>query len=78
MASEMTVDQLLTEQQEVRPLATLEAVEGKPDVVKITPWQRATRCMCGFALVVPKVRLFLSNPPAISTTAAEGDSKWWR
>ncbi len=37
MATEMTVDQVLARQNEVPPLATIEAVDGKPDFVKITP-----------------------------------------
>jgi hypothetical protein len=37
MTTEMTVDQLLAKQNEVKPLATIESVDGKPDLVKVTP-----------------------------------------
>jgi hypothetical protein len=54
MATEMTVDQLLEQQQEDKPLTTLEPVDGKPEFVRVTPWLRATGCLCTLALVIPK------------------------
>jgi hypothetical protein len=57
MATDLTVDQLLAQQQEMKPQATLEPVEGKPEVVKVTPWLPATGCLCHLALVLPKTAI---------------------
>lgn len=54
MAGEMTVDQLLSQQRDVKPLATIEPVPDNPDSVKVTPWLRATGCLCSLSLIVPK------------------------
>jgi hypothetical protein len=62
MSADMTVDQLLAKQNEARPLATIEPVEGKPDAVKITPWLQSTGCLCASALVIPKAVIASVNP----------------
>jgi hypothetical protein len=62
MTTEMTVDQLLAKQNEVKPLATIESVDGKPDLVKVTPWLQSTGCLCTLALVFPKAVIASVNP----------------
>jgi hypothetical protein len=62
MTTEMTVDQLLAKQNEVKPLATIEPVEGKPDLVKVTPWLQSIGCLCTSALVFPKAVIASVNP----------------
>jgi hypothetical protein len=54
MTTEMAVDQLLAQQEQAKPLATIAPVEGKPDLVKVTPWLESTGCFCASALVLPK------------------------
>ena len=55
MADEISVDQLFAQQQHIRPLATIEQVDGKPELVKVTPWVKNMGCLCTLALVVPKI-----------------------
>jgi hypothetical protein len=58
MANEkISVDDLLTSQSKSSFSATVEAVEGQPDLVKITPWTAAAGCLCHLAVNIPKASL---------------------
>lgn len=50
----LTIDDLLTRQMEPLFVATIEAVDGKPDMVKITPWVASEGCSCYLSLQIPK------------------------
>jgi hypothetical protein len=60
MTTEMTVDQFLATQNE--PLATIESIDGKPDLVKVTPWLESVGCLCTLSLVFPKNVIASINP----------------
>jgi hypothetical protein len=49
-----SIDDLLTKQMEPLFVATIEAVDGKPDMVKITPWVASEGCSCNLSLQIPK------------------------
>ena len=49
------LEEFLRDQSTPRFTATIEAVDGKPDVVKVTPWAATTRqCFCHLAIDVRK------------------------
>jgi hypothetical protein len=50
----MSVDELLTSQTKSPVLATIEAVEGDQELVKLTPWAPSTGCLCESGIKVPK------------------------
>jgi hypothetical protein len=62
MVKEITVDELLTQQQVVKPLATIEPIEGKPESVKVTPWVQSKGCLCASTLVIPKAAISSVSP----------------
>jgi hypothetical protein len=45
------------EQENHHLLATVEAIEGKGDTVKVTPWTRAAGCLCHLAINIKKASL---------------------
>lgn len=49
-----TIDELLERQEQAASAATIEAVAGKPAVVKVTPWVANAGCLCHLAIEVPK------------------------
>jgi hypothetical protein len=58
MANEkISVEELLSSQSKSSCSATVEAVEGQPDLVKITPWTAAAGCLCHLAVNIPKASL---------------------
>jgi hypothetical protein len=51
----VSLEEFLKDQSTPRFTATIEAVEGKPDVVKVTPWAAASgQCFCHLAINVRK------------------------
>jgi hypothetical protein len=48
------IEELLKEQDNPALLATVEALEGENDSVKVTPWTRAAGCLCHLAINVKK------------------------
>lgn len=50
----INIDDLLSTQLKPAFLATVEAVEGKPDLVKITPWMASAGCLCHLSLNLAK------------------------
>jgi hypothetical protein len=54
---EITLAALLQEQEKKTLLATAEAVPGKPDMVKVTPWVPGRGCACQFAMVFQKTSI---------------------
>lgn len=65
MNNSITLDELLEQQNTLPLLATIEIVEDKTDVVKITPWVKHSGCQCQFALQIAK--------SAIESVAPTGD-----
>jgi hypothetical protein len=51
------IEELLKEQDNPALLATVEALEGENDSVKVTPWTRAAGCLCHLAINVKKASL---------------------
>lgn len=51
---EISVDEFLSVQEKRMTLATIEAVDGKTDFVKVTPWSNSGGCSCRDAITVPK------------------------
>lgn len=55
MTDHVGLEEFLRDQSAPRFTATIEAVEGKPDLVKVTPWAATTRqCFCHLAINVRK------------------------
>jgi hypothetical protein len=54
---EISLDALLQEQEKKTLLATVEAMPGKPDMVKVTPWIPGRGCACQFAMVFQKTSI---------------------
>src|SRR4051794_39310495 len=50
----LSLDDLLTEQAKVSTRAVVEAVPGKPDQVKVTPWIPGLGCLFNLAMELPK------------------------
>jgi hypothetical protein len=58
MANEkISVDDLLNSQSKSSFSATVEAVEGQPDLVKVTPWTAAAGCLCHLSVNINKASL---------------------
>jgi hypothetical protein len=53
-AESWSIDELLEKQSHVMSAATIEAVSGKPTLVKVTPWAADSGCLCHLAIEVPK------------------------
>lgn len=62
--SELSVDDFLAQQSEYELLATVEAVEDNPDLVKLTPWLSSGggTCLCHYALNIPKESIESLHP----------------
>lgn len=58
----LSIDELLSKQVEPSLLATVEAVQDKPELVKITPWRAAAGCLCHLSLRIPKGLLDGATP----------------
>ena len=54
MNESMSLDQLLASQGKGANLVIIEAVDGQPGSVKITPWVSGVGCLCQYAFVLPK------------------------
>jgi hypothetical protein len=54
MADRLSLDELLARQHTSGPAATIEPVQDRDDVVKLTPWILAGGCQCAQSLVIPK------------------------
>jgi hypothetical protein len=53
----ISVDDLLTGQSKQTISATVEGIEGQPNLVKITPWTAAAGCLCHLSVKVAKSSL---------------------
>lgn len=54
----LSIDEFLKDQSSSKFTATVEAIEDKPDLVKVTPWVAASRtCLCHLAINVRKSSL---------------------
>jgi hypothetical protein len=53
----VSVDEFLKEHSRGVFLATIEAVEAKPEECKLTPWEEGLGCLCSSALIVPKTAI---------------------
>jgi hypothetical protein len=53
----ISVDEVLSDQLKTSFSATVEAIEGKPDLVKITPWTAASGCLCRLSMNINKSSL---------------------
>lgn len=53
----LSVDELLATQQQTGSRATIEAVDGDPDHVTVTPWIQGAGCMCESSLRLPKAAI---------------------
>jgi hypothetical protein len=54
----VSVDEFLKDQSAPKFVATVEAIEGRPDSVKITPWLASSKeCLCHMAIVIRKTAL---------------------
>lgn len=63
MAKEqISVDDLLASQSKARFNATVEAIEGEPDLVKITPWTATAGCLCHLSMNILKASLMGVTP----------------
>ena len=58
----ISIEELLKEQDNPQLLATVEAVDGKDDTVKVTPWTRAAGCLCHLAINIKKTSLEGASP----------------
>ena len=50
----VTIEQVLEEQTKTPLLVTVEAIEGKPEAVKVTPWSPIGGCNCSLSLELDK------------------------
>lgn len=57
-----SIDELLSEQSNPSFQATIEKVEGKDDLVKVTPWTASAGCLCHLAINIPKASLDGATP----------------
>jgi hypothetical protein len=53
-AGRLSVDELLKTQSSAASAVTVEAVDGQPSLVKLTPWRSGAGCSCHLAIEVPK------------------------
>ena len=53
-AESWSIDELLEKQSQTASAATIEAVSGQPDLVKVTPWVADSGCLCHLAIEVQK------------------------
>src|SRR5947207_138626 len=60
----LSVDAVLEEQGRAPAfLATLEALEDRPDKVKVTPWMPGDGCQCHLARAVPRAAIEAERTP---------------
>ena len=57
MSDVLSVDDLLAAQSKGTNLATIEPIEGKVDMAKVTPWVPGVGCLCQLALAIPKMTI---------------------
>lgn len=54
---EISLDELLSQQQQGLFLATVEPVEDQPEDCKLTPWVEGQGCLCSLAVVIPRAAI---------------------
>ena len=54
MSELQSLDSFLQTQGKAANLGTIEPVDGKPDLIKVTPWVAGLGCLCNRAIEVPK------------------------
>jgi len=58
----MKIDEFIANQSASANTASIEAIDGKPEFVKVTPWSRTSGCLCHLALEVRKSSLDSITP----------------
>src|SRR4051812_8665936 len=59
---DLTIEQPWERQREVKPLAPIEPIDGKPESVKVAPWSRSRGCFSAYSLVIPKAAIASVKP----------------
>src|ERR1051325_3854648 len=68
MERKMSVEEFLSTQATPTSVATVEAVENEPELLKLTPWVSGVGCLCQLAVKVPK--------KAIESVSPTGDTHY--
>lgn len=58
----LTLDELLESQSKVTVVATIEAIPGHTEKVKVTPWLKDQGCMCGVSVNISKTAIQSIRP----------------